>query len=88
MTVVEYKKFNMHVVTPHEVFMALEPEIFPWQSKIITYFNILLNQLEKGGEKVDSKDQDDIFAHEYNADASALAVIDKKHHELVPIFSS
>jgi diphthamide synthase subunit DPH2 len=36
---IDFKQFNMSVVTPHEFFMALEPELFPWEAKIITDFN-------------------------------------------------
>ena len=46
MSLVEYKKFNMHVVTPHEALMALQPDNFPWEGKIITDYNILLTKME------------------------------------------
>ena len=29
-SLVEFNKFKMTVVTPHELFLALEPEAFPW----------------------------------------------------------
>jgi diphthamide synthase subunit DPH2 len=44
MSLIEFKKFNMHIVSPHELLMALEPEIFEWECKIITDFNILLSR--------------------------------------------
>lgn len=65
MTVIEYKKFNMHVVSPHEVFMALEPEAFPWESKITTHFNKLLEKLNQ--DMIKQGDQNDIFEHEFDA---------------------
>lgn len=37
----------MSVVTPHEFFMALEPELFPWESRVITDFNRLLPKLQE-----------------------------------------
>ena len=45
MSMVDFKRFNVHVVTPHEALMALEPSIFPWESKIITDYNQLLNNM-------------------------------------------
>jgi hypothetical protein len=45
MSIVDFKKFNMHVVTPHEALMGLEPELFPWDSKIITDYNEFLEKL-------------------------------------------
>jgi hypothetical protein len=44
---VDFKLFNMHVATPHEFFMALEPELFPWETRIETDFNQLLPRLSK-----------------------------------------
>jgi len=32
----------MPVATPHELLMALEPEAFPWECKILTAFPALL----------------------------------------------
>ena len=32
------KEFMMPIVTPHEVLLALLPDLFPWQCKIITDF--------------------------------------------------
>ena len=45
MSLVPMKKFNTRVVTPHEALMALKPDIFPWESKIITDFGTLLDRL-------------------------------------------
>ena len=36
----------MHVVTPHEFFMALLPDQFPWESRVITDFSSLLPKLQ------------------------------------------
>ena len=46
MTLVDYKTFNTHVVSPHEALLALQPNIFEWESKITTDYNILLNKFE------------------------------------------
>ena len=43
MTLVDYKMFSTHVVSPHEALLALRPESYLWDSKIITDFNSLLN---------------------------------------------
>ena len=48
-SMVEFNQFNIHVVTPHEALMALEPEKYPWGSKIITdYRELLEGQNETG----------------------------------------
>jgi diphthamide synthase subunit DPH2 len=46
-SLIDFKEFNMPVVTPHEFFMALEPELFPWESRILTDFTRLLPTLRK-----------------------------------------
>ena len=45
MSMVPFKKFNTQVITPHEALMALQPEVFPWESKVITDFGVLLNRI-------------------------------------------
>lgn len=85
-TIVEFKKFNTTVVTPHEALMALKPELFPWECRITTHFSELLGRQESQDK---SEDVSDILGHEYQAsDETALANFDAKHRELVPIFSS
>lgn len=37
----------MPIVTPHELFMALEPDAFPWESKVITDFNAILPKIRE-----------------------------------------
>ena len=32
MSIVNFKKWNIHVVTPHEALMALDPDNYPWNS--------------------------------------------------------
>jgi diphthamide biosynthesis protein 2 len=32
MSIVNFKKWNIHVVTPHEALMALDPDNYPWDS--------------------------------------------------------
>ena len=44
MSIVNFKKWNIHVITPHEALMALVPDSFPWNSQILTDFNLLLNK--------------------------------------------
>lgn len=44
---IDPKKFNIPVVTPHELLMALDEESFPWESKITTDFNALLPRLRE-----------------------------------------
>lgn len=39
MSLVDFKQFNTHLVTPHETLMALHPETYPWNSKIMTDYN-------------------------------------------------
>ncbi len=42
MSIVTFKKWNIHVVTPHEALMALDPDSYPWSSQILTDYNLLL----------------------------------------------
>lgn len=89
MTVVEYKKFNTHVVTPHECLMALQPEIFPWECKVLTDYNMLLSRLIEADTSNKAQDCTDILEHEFQADETALvAISNSDHRALVPIFSS
>lgn len=37
----------MAVATPHELLMALEPESFPWECKIVTSFPLLLEKASR-----------------------------------------
>ena len=46
-SLIDSREFMAKVVTPHEVFMALMPNKFPWQCKIITDFRLLLRELER-----------------------------------------
>lgn len=41
------KEFMIPIATPHELFMALMPESFPWESKVITDFQLLLPKLNE-----------------------------------------
>ena len=38
-SLIDFRTFNMHVATPHEFFMALLPDEFPWESRVITDFS-------------------------------------------------
>ena len=86
MTIIDYKKFNTHVITPHECLMALEPTIFPWECKIITDYNILLSRLSSS--ETSNTECSDILDHEFATDETALVAVSNDHRELVPIFSS
>jgi len=46
----------MPVVTPHEVLMALRSNLFPWQSKVITDFTLLLETLASAPAKKAKKE--------------------------------
>jgi diphthamide biosynthesis protein 2 len=37
-SLIDTKEFSIPIATPHELFMALDEENFPWESKIITDF--------------------------------------------------
>lgn len=52
-SLIDFKEFNMPVVTPHEFFMALEPELFPWESRVLTDFTRLLPTLRKQPETLE-----------------------------------
>jgi diphthamide biosynthesis protein 2 len=52
-SLVEFKMFNMTVVSPHEALMALEPEVFPWESKVVTHFEFLLNRKQNEEQKLE-----------------------------------
>ena len=75
----EFKKFNMSVVSPHEAFMALNPSVFPWESKIITDYNELLDRLSP------VEKPEELLTHEFEQELVHVSV---KNRELVPIFSS
>ena len=45
-SIIDSKEFYASVLTPHEVFMALMPAKFPWESRIVTDFTELMNRLE------------------------------------------
>lgn len=86
MSLMPFKKFQMHVITPHEAMMALEPDLFPWESKIITDYNLVLDRFQQS-EQVDL--QKDILSHEFqNPEEHQLALISKQNQALIPIFSS
>lgn len=42
--------YNMQVVTPHEILMALQPAVYPWESKIVTDLGQLLAKIDAAGE--------------------------------------
>eukprot|EP00347_Sterkiella_histriomuscorum_P019811 403340210 len=84
-SLVPFRKFNMTVVTPHELLMALEEQNFPWESRIITDFNQILQQVQDLNSKFDNMD---LASHQPVVDESQLALVKKEHQELIPIFSS
>ena len=66
--------------------MALKPDLFPWECKLITHFDQLLER--QTSEDNNEANLGDIYAHEHKADdEQALVAIDEKHRDLVPIFS-
>ncbi len=46
-SLISSREFMMPICTPHELLMALLPDLFPWQSKIITDFQLLLPVLRR-----------------------------------------
>ena len=49
-------EFMTNIATPHEVFMALLPSLFPWECKIITDWRVLLSRFsdqEINAEKIE-----------------------------------
>ena len=44
MSIVDFKKFNCSVISPHEALMALDENNFPWEGKIVTNYNELLDR--------------------------------------------
>ena len=72
------KEFMMPVCTPHELFLALRPDCFPWDCKILTDFQLLIPTLSTMAIATQSKahNQDEINA-----------LVQTGHRELVPIFS-
>ena len=75
MSLVNFRKWNMHVVTPHEALMALDDEHYPWQGRIVTDFNSLsLTKLEAAAEEeLDAQ----ILQHEHATDETALVAVSK-----------
>ena len=41
-SLIDSKEFMAKVITPHELFMALIPSVFPWECKVITDFRVVL----------------------------------------------
>jgi hypothetical protein len=72
--VIDFKTFNMHVVTPHEFFMALMPEQFPWESRVITDFSQILSNLSGITSKASVKEVEEAKNSEI-PDETALAIV-------------
>ena len=64
----------MHVVTPHEFFMALMPEQFPWESRVITDFSQILSNLSGITSKASVKEVEEAKNSEI-PDETALAIV-------------
>ena len=62
-SLIDSKEFMARVVTPHELFMALIPSVFPWECKIITDFRVLLQRFEQ--DKVQLEEKADADLEEY-----------------------
>ena len=55
---IDSREFMTNIVTPHEVFMALLPSLFPWESKIITDWRVLLQRFSGQELTVEKIEQD------------------------------
>ncbi len=64
----------MHVVTPHEFFMALMPEQFLWESRVITDFSQILSNLSGITSKASVKEVEEAKNSEI-PDETALAIV-------------
>jgi diphthamide biosynthesis enzyme Dph1/Dph2-like protein len=62
-SLIDSRQFLIPVVTPHELFMALQPDAFPWQCKIITDFRLL--NLSTAAS-VDAKEDDDSYGEDFD----------------------
>lgn len=65
----------MTVVTPHELFMALEPDLFPWESRVITDFNQLLPILRGRTKDKDSKQALEEALTAFKVDETQIALV-------------
>ena len=89
-SLVDSREFMATVVTPHEIFMALMPNRFPWQCKIITDFRLLLRTLEQEqGNNDQADDQEDEKTAEELAEEleDQMQLVKVEHRDLVPIFT-
>jgi len=77
-SLIDSKEFMITVVTPHELLMALRPDLFPWQSKVITDFNELLPTLATA-EPMQA--EEDVLEE-------SMALIKSEHRELVAVYSA
>jgi len=67
-SLIEFKQFMMTLVTPHELLMALLPETFPWECRVITDFGLLIPKLttddfasvDVGAAKTEEEKEDDL----------------------------
>lgn len=64
----------MTVVTPHELFMGLEPSLFPWESRVTTDFNELLPILNAAALSPD-KQKEVLEQALANPDETQLALV-------------
>ena len=59
-SLIDSREFMVSMITPHELFMALIPSVFPWECKIITDFRVLLKRLEDSPGTVTEKEEQDL----------------------------
>lgn len=76
-SLIEPKQFMTTVVTPHEVMMALKSDMFPWEGKVITDFNELLDKL---GEPE--------YVENTELVEESKALVKAEHRELVAVYSA
>lgn len=79
------KEFMIPIATPHELLMALMPEQFPWQSKVITDFQLLLPKLDENSVN----ERITFLKEETKAEQNdQLSLVAFEQRDLVPIFST
>ena len=89
-SLIDSKEFMVSVITPHELFMALIPTVFPWECKIITDFRVLLKRFEESQDTLAEKEEQDLEEYKLSPEEQTdqLQLVKVEHRDLVPIFST
>ena len=90
-SLIDSREFMATVVTPHELLMALQPNRFPWQCKIITDFRVLLDEFDKPltEEQQANEEEEEKTPEEVAEDlADQMQLVKVEHRDLVPIFTT